>query len=258
MSTTKLVRRFTLTARGRAETAAAIRRRRGVLLIRAISYNLRKNSASGELEDLTHDFDVNVLCLQECDTADLPEKVGHLRLADSTKGNRLGLAIYYDRDRFTALESSSFALNKSMHDRVLAPAHERLIGALLVDEQTGRDVVVGSFHAAPLTASNFVRRKQIRAAHGKLSHIGEGMTTLMVGDFNYPFFTKALTARMNKSGYDLSLSDRRTYTRYMLFRGHFDFATSQGLNIENVETLPGGNSDHRPILVTADYGSETL
>lgn len=179
--------------------------------------------------------------------------LGPLHLADSTKANRLGLAIYYRRDRFTARETTAFALKKSMHDRVLAPAHERLIGTLLIDEETRHELVVGSFHAAPLTASNFLRRKQIRAAHAELAGIGEGMTTLMVGDFNYPFFTKALTSRMKKSGYDLSLSDRRTYTRYKFFRGNFDFATSQGLDIQSVQTLPSGNSDHLPILVRAEY-----
>lgn len=83
--------------------------------------------------------------------------------------------------------------------------------------------------------------------------MGPGLITLMAGDFNYPFFTKNLTAQMNATGYDLSLSDRRTYTRYKLFRGHFDFATSLGMDIDNVETLPSGNSDHLPILISAEY-----
>lgn len=194
-----------------------------------------------------------MLCLQECDTTDLPAEVGNLHLADSTKRNRLGLAVYYRKSRFTAFETKAFALKKSLHDRVLAPAHERLIGTRLVDNEVNRDLVVGSFHAAPLTASNSLRRKQIHAAHAELVTIGKGLPTLMVGDFNYPFFTKNLTAHVKESGYDLSLSDRRTYTRYKFFNGHFDFATSVGLDIENVATLPGGNSDHKPILVSADY-----
>jgi len=62
---------------------------------------------------------------------------------------------------------------------------------------------------------------------------------------------------MKDSGYALSLSDRRTYTRYKVFKGHFDFATSLGLDIESVETLPRGKSDHLPILVTAEYGQDS-
>jgi endonuclease/exonuclease/phosphatase (EEP) superfamily protein YafD len=139
---------------------------------------------------------------------------------------------------------------------VMAPAHERLIGTRMVDNETDHELVVGSFHAAPLTASNSLRRKQIHAAHAELLSMGTGLMTLMVGDFNYPFFTKSLDTHMKNSGYALSLSNRRTYTRYKVFKGHFDFATSLGLDIESVETLPRGKSDHLPILVTAEYGAD--
>jgi endonuclease/exonuclease/phosphatase (EEP) superfamily protein YafD len=194
-----------------------------------------------------------MLCLQECDATELPDLLGPLRLADSTKGNRLGLAIYYSQKRFTSTETKTFALKKSLHDRILAPAHERLIGTRLVDNETQHDLAVGSFHAAPLTASNSLRRNQIHAAHAELLSMGGDLATLMVGDFNYPFFTKNLTEHVKQTGYDLTLSDRRTYTRYRVFKGHFDFATSLGLDIGSVETLPRGKSDHMPILVTADY-----
>jgi endonuclease/exonuclease/phosphatase family metal-dependent hydrolase len=222
--------------------------------MRVISYNLRKHKASGELLALARNFAVDALCLQEVDAGDLPEALGPLRLADTTKGNRLGLAIYYRTSRFTAVDTQSFALKKSVHDRVLAPAHERLIGTRVVDNDTGQELVIGSFHAAPLTASNSLRRKQIHAAHAELLSMGRGLMTLMVGDFNYPFFTKNLHAHMKNSGYALSLSNHRTYTRYKVFRGHFDFATSLGLDIASVETLPRGKSDHLPILVSAEYG----
>jgi endonuclease/exonuclease/phosphatase family metal-dependent hydrolase len=230
--------------------------RRGAPLIRVISYNLRKHTASGELVDLARDFEIDALCLQECDTADLPDTIGDLHLADATKGNRLGLAIYYRRDRFTEIETRTFALKKSLHDRILAPAHERLIGTRVVDNETDHELVIASFHAAPLTASNSLRRNQIHAAHKELLSMGAGLMTLMVGDFNYPFFTKYLLKEMKDAGYELSFSDQQTYTRYKVFRGHFDFATSLGLKIESVETLPRGASDHLPILVTAEYGQD--
>jgi hypothetical protein len=196
-----------------------------------------------------------VLCLQECDTEELPANVGNLHLADSTKRNRLGLAVYYREDRFTAVETKTFSLKKSLHDRLLAPAHERLIGTRLVDRETGREAVVASFHAAPLTALNSLRRNQINAAHAELWSLGDGLPILMVGDYNYPFFTEKLGTHVRESGYDLTLSDQRTYTRYKFFRGHFDFATSVGLDITSIETLPSGESDHMPILVTADYAA---
>jgi endonuclease/exonuclease/phosphatase family metal-dependent hydrolase len=194
-----------------------------------------------------------MLCLQECDTTELPAELGDLHLADSTKRNRLGLALYYRKSRFSAQTTSTFALKKSLHDRVLAPAHERLLGTRLVDTDANRELVVASFHAAPLTALNSLRRNQIRAAHSELRGLGQGLPALMVGDYNYPLFKENLSQRVQASGYDLTLSDTSTYTRYKFFKGHFDFATSFDLRIDKVETLPRGKSDHMPILVTADY-----
>jgi hypothetical protein len=222
-------------------------------LIRVISYNLRKNHASDELIKLVGGNRLDMLCLQECDTTELPAELGDLHLADSTKRNRLGLALYYRKSRFEAVTTATFALKKSLHDRVLAPAHERLLGSRLIDREADREVVVASFHAAPLTALNSLRRNQIRAAHAELRGLGEGLPALMVGDYNYPLFKDSLSQRVQASGYDLTLSDTSTYTRYKFFKGHFDFATSVGLRIDKVETLPRGKSDHMPILVAADY-----
>jgi endonuclease/exonuclease/phosphatase (EEP) superfamily protein YafD len=221
--------------------------------MRVLSYNLRENRASGELVDLAARFDPDVFCLQECGSTGLPERIGRLRLAGATLRNRLGLALYYRESRFTLVATEVHALKKSLHDHVLAPADERLVGAHLRDDDEEKQLVVASFHAAPLTALNSLRRAQIMAAHEKLRALGGGLPTLMVGDFNYPWFHKNLRARMVESGYELSLSDQTTYARYKYFRGHFDFATSTGLDIANVETLPGGVSDHKPILVSAGY-----
>jgi hypothetical protein len=263
--------------------------------VKVISYNLRKNRASGELIALSENYDPDVLCLQECDTLELPEEIGRMHLADSTVRNRLGLAIYYRKDRFTNEKTQTFALKKSLHDRLLTPAHERLIGTRLTDlvarrelvvasfhaapltalnslrrnqirtaherligtrlfdMAAERELVVASFHAAPLTALNSLRRNQIRSAHEELAVLGPNLPTLMVGDYNYPIFKGRLGDHVTQSGYDLTLSDTRTYTRYKFFRGHFDLATSVGLTIDNVETLPRGTSDHMPILVTSSY-----
>ncbi len=228
-----------------------------IALIRVLSYNLRKNHATGELLDLAASTGVDVMCLQEADTTVLPNEVGTLTLADSTKRNRLGLAVYYREDRFKLQGTDTYELKKSLHDRVLAPAHERLVGTLLEDAATGRPIVVASFHAAPLTALNSLRRTQIHAAHAELLRLGHGAPTLMIGDYNYPFFTHALGEKVKASGYDMSLSDRKTYTRYKFFKGHFDFVTSAGLHVQGVETLPRGDSDHMPIVVSAEYGAAT-
>lgn len=207
--------------------------------------------ASAELAGLAHKYELDLLCLQECDTKLLPADLGEMKLADATKLNRLGLAIYYRTDRFTPLETKTFELKKSLHDRIAAPTHERLIGTRFFDAETGQEFIAASFHASPLTALNSLRRNQIKAAHEALKAMGEDLPHFMVGDYNYPLFQKNLGKRIGKTGYDLSLSDRRTYTRYKIFTGHFDFVTSVGMTIDSVETLPIGASDHLPILVTA-------
>ncbi|MFJ3383820.1 MULTISPECIES: endonuclease/exonuclease/phosphatase family protein [unclassified Curtobacterium] len=221
--------------------------------IRVVSYNLREHAANGELAALAEASDADVLCVQECDSNDLAPSVGGLTLAASTKANRLGLAIYKRDDRFEVQDFSIHSLQKSLHDRVLAPAHERLIAMHLHDKQASTDVIVASFHASPLTATNSLRRKQIEAAHQFVRDLSSEAPAIMVGDFNYPWFQTNLRRKIESHGFALSLSDQPTYLRYRKFTGHFDFATSVGLHIAGVETLPAGISDHRPILVRAHY-----
>lgn len=226
--------------------------------MKVISYNLRKHRAAVEIADLADRHGVDVLCLQEADTTDLPAQTGGLRLADATVRNRLGLAVYYRESSFRLEEVRALSLKKSLHDRVLKPAEERMLGVRLHDIDAGREFIVASFHAAPLTALNSLRRHQIRTALGALQDLGPGLPALMVGDYNYPVFKEKLGQRVRDQGYELTLSDSRTYTRYRFFRGHYDFATSSGFEIAHVRTLPQGLSDHLPILVTADLPAASV
>lgn len=220
--------------------------------MKVISYNLRKHRAAGELEELVDAHDADILCLQEADTQALPPHVGGLTLAEATQRNRLGLALYHRENVLRVVDIRAIELKKSLHDRVLKPAHERVLAVRLRDIDTGGDIVVASFHAAPLTALNSLRRHQIRAALDALADLGDGLPILMVGDYNYPVFKESLGQAVRDHGYTLSLSDERTYTRYRVFRGHYDFATSIGFDIQQIRTLPQGSSDHRPILVVAE------
>lgn len=219
--------------------------------MKVISYNLRKHRAAVELEELVAAYAPDVLCLQEADTQALPPRVGDLALVHATQGNRLGLAMYYRENTFGVVGVETFGLKKSLHDRILRPAHERVLGVRLHDIDDGSDFIVASFHAAPLTALNSLRRHQIRAALDSLEGLGSDLPVLMVGDYNYPVFKENLGQVVRDHGYLLSLSDDRTYTRYRVFKGHYDFATSAGFDIDSIRTLPQQSSDHRPILVTA-------
>ena len=218
--------------------------------MKVISYNLQKHRAAGEIAALVREHDPDILCLQVCDVPELPAQIGDLVLADATQGNRLGLALFYRASTFRLQAIRMLGLKKSLHDRIAKPAHERVLGARLSDIDDRQDFIVASFHAAPLTALNSLRRHQIRAALTDLAALGEGLPQLMVGDYNYPIFKENLGQAVRDHGYALSLSDDHTYTRYRVFRGHYDFATSTGFEIERITTLPQGASDHRPILVT--------
>ena len=220
--------------------------------MKVISYNLNKHKAAHELEELVEAHAADVLCLQEAVSEDLPTQIAGLRLAEATVRNRLGLAVYHRENTYTAVEVRTLALKKSLHDRVLKPAEERMLGVRMRDIDHGREFLVASFHAAPLTALNSLRRKQIQAALAELSTLGPGLPILMVGDYNYPVFKESLSQRIRDAGYELTLSDARTYTRYKFFRGHYDFATSVGVTIESITTLPQGSSDHLPILIDAE------
>lgn len=219
--------------------------------MKTISYNLRNNRALSEMENLAIHHEANILCLQEADVTQLPSAIGDMQLVHATEKNRLGLAMYVSGERFDVVSAAAFQLKKSLHDHVMRPAHERLLGARLHDKKHGRDVIVASFHAAPLTALNSLRRHQIRTAIDELTLLGPGLPALMVGDYNYPVFQRRLGRHVREDGYDLSRSDKSTYLRYRVLRGHYDFATSTGLDIESVRTLNRGESDHLPILVSA-------
>ncbi len=223
--------------------------------MKIISYNLREHSARGELTALATDHETDVLCLQECDSTDMPEHLGELYLLEQTKANRLGLAMYLRRDRFEVHGTKLFALRKSLHDRVMAPAHERLLAAHVTDNETGESVVLGDFHAAPLSATNALRRSQIAAAHQGMRALAPAAPALMVGDFNYPWFVRGLQRRLEVTGYQLTRTPAPTYFRYKVFRGYFDFVTSTGFSIDNVSVLPQGESDHMPISLEARIAS---
>lgn len=215
-----------------------------------ISYNLKYHRACRELLDLVQTHRTDVLCLQECDSKLLPREINNLSLAVTTSNNRLGLAIYVDPRRFLIQQNEGFSLQKAFHDRIFFPAEQRLLVTKISDKSTGKDILIGSFHATPPTALNHIRRKQIRTAHEKLLSLSDKVSpVIMVGDYNYPLFKRGLRICIEQSGYKLSYSDKPTYYLASLLGGHFDLATSFNAKINQVKTLPRGMSDHTPILV---------
>jgi len=217
--------------------------------MKLISYNLHHNNAAGELAPLAALHDPDALCLQEADTAVLPARIGDLELVQSTSDSRLGLAIYLRTSRFDPRSLLTVPLEKSLHDLVMKPGEERLATVRAHDAVHGGEVLISSFHAAPLTASNSLRRQQIRTAFAALHDLGPTLPSLMVGDFNYPLFQSGLAKHVGSFGYDLSRSDTSTYRSYGVLRGRYDLALSRGYQNSIVTSLPQDGSDHLPILV---------
>ena len=217
-------------------------------ITKVISYNLRKGKASADLKSLVLVYNVDFLCLQEINSATAPQSIGPLILADMTTTQRLGLALYYNPHTYTLVKTKGYALRKSMHDYILAPAEQRLLVGSFTRVSDHTPLAIASFHASPLSATNSLRRKQIAAAHDLLDKFSLGTPILMAGDYNYPLFKKKLKNAVTENGYSMTLSDKLTYTR--MLPGHFDFITSANATIQGVKTLPKGISDHRPILIS--------
>jgi endonuclease/exonuclease/phosphatase (EEP) superfamily protein YafD len=223
--------------------------------ITLISYNLWQSRAARELAQLVAEYEPDLLCLQEVGSGHLPKRIGPLALTATTTSHYFRVALYAREDRFEVLSASSFRLFRSVHDRLLNYTGERLAAAHLHDRVTGRDLVVGSLHATPLTDPNVSRLRQISDAHRHLRNFGEGLPIVMAGDFNYPVLVSTLRAFVALQGFSLARSRTGTYQNHQRWylRGSFDLATTSGLAVGEIETLPQRASDHKPIRMTLGF-----
>lgn len=217
-----------------------------------ISYNLLKHRAYSEIEGLAKKFTPDAVCLQEVNVTQLPKRIENLELAAGTEKNRLGLAVYIDTDKYEIQEAAAFKLRDAVYDKVAAPTHERLLGVRAIRKDGGESVVLGSFHASPLTALNAVRRTQVKEGLDKLRSLDSEASVLMLGDFNYPVFRKRLQREIEELGFSLFESDTNTY-KTKLARGFFDFGAALKLDLKHIATLKQGASDHLPVFLRTEF-----
>jgi exodeoxyribonuclease-3 len=224
-----------------------------------ISYNLWQSRAQRELPALVAKYQPDLLCLQEVAGSRLPNRIGSLMLVSLTRTNYFRVALYVHEDRFEVVRAASFRLFRSLHDRLLGYTGERLAAARLHDRDTGRDLVVGSLHATPLTDPNSSRLRQVSDAHRHLRQMGRGLPVVMAGDFNYPILTSTLRLHAWSQGFKLHRSRTGTYQSHSrkYLRGSFDLATTSGLAVDEIVTLPQRASDHKPIYLSFRYLAET-
>ena len=220
-----------------------------------VSYNLWQARAQRELPELVEEYDPDLLCLQEVSGVSLPARIGDLHLASMTKSNHFRVALYARSERFEIVTAASFRLFRSFHDRIMGYTGERLAAARLHDRLAGRDLVVGSLHATPLTDPNSSRLRQISDAHHYLRELGHGLPVVMAGDYNYPVLRSTLRMHVAMQGFSVARSETGTYQSHTrsYMKGSFDLATTLGLNVNDIVTLPQQASDHKPIQVTLSY-----
>jgi exodeoxyribonuclease-3 len=200
-------------------------------------------------------YEPDLICLQEAAGFSLPARIGPLRLASASTTNNLRVALYVRSDRFEIVTASSFRLFRSLHDRLLGYTGERLAAARLHDRVTGRDLVVGSLHATPLTDPNSSRLRQVSDAHRHLRSMGHNLPIVLAGDFNYPILTTTLRWFVAAQGFKLARSRTGTYQSHTrkYVKGSFDLATTSGLVVDEIVTLPQKASDHKPIRLVMSY-----
>jgi endonuclease/exonuclease/phosphatase (EEP) superfamily protein YafD len=225
--------------------------------ISLISYNLWESRAQRELPALVASYQPDLLCVQEAAGSRLPARLGGLRLASSTTTNRFRVALYVRDDRFEIVKPASFVLFRSLHDRLLGYAGERLAAARLHDIVADRDLVVASLHATPLTDPNSSRLRQVTDAHRHLRRMGRGLPIVMAGDFNYPILSSTLRLHAWSQGFRLHRSRTGTYQSHYrkYLKGSFDLATTSGLVVDEIVTLPQNASDHKPIRLVMSYAT---
>lgn len=212
-----------------------------------LSYNLHFHVAYPELIGLIRAHAIDVLCLQECFAGELADKLGKLKLAAKTSTGELGLAIYYDPTRFSVRNCDSVPLPLSAYERLRAQERERLLIVELFDRRSRHSFFVASFHATHLIASNALRRQQLKLALSTLNDIHDEQPSVLVGDFNYPFFHERLKDVVQGLGYDLLIPASPTYNGRH-FQGRFDMAALANTNAQ-MQVLPFDVSDHAPILL---------
>jgi exodeoxyribonuclease-3 len=223
-------------------------------VLKVLSYNLWHGRAQRELGPLITEHSPDVLCVQEAYSSSLPTRIGDLALASGTTGNRLAVALYVRPERFTVEASGKVKLSLSRHDRLVGGTDHRLVTARVSDRQTGRRLVLGSFHGTPFTDSNAFRRLQVDDAHEALRRLGPGLPSVMAGDYNHPILLSMLRRHLKRRGFTVARTATSTFHKNRsIVRGKFDLATLSGLDVSAAEVLPRGASDHRPVMFTFEY-----
>ncbi len=204
---------------------------------------------------LAHKYQLDIVCLQECYRGLLPKTEGDFSLADKTMHGFMGLAIYYRTTRFRVLSTARTTMRSSLFEKLNSQENERIVIAKLYDKQQKKELFIASFHAIHLVATNYLRRKQVHEAILFLNKHNppiDGIPTIVVGDYNYPWFHGGLKKIVAAHDYTLFVSKKPTLKNGW-FNGKFDLVSARHVLKVDLLVLPRGKSDHMPVRVNVAY-----
>lgn len=219
-----------------------------------LSYNLQMHGAYEEAFELAAQYDSDAICLQECLPGKLRQRMGDYRLACKTERGPMGLAIYYRPDRLRVVSTTTKRLRIALFEHIHEWYWQRILATKFYDIRSNQEIIIASFHATHLVATNRVRRRQIVEAINVLdSHASPSqLPTILAGDYNYPLFHRRLRKIIENQGYSLFVPPEITYKSGM-FEGTFDFVSTRGVASARLSVLPQGKSDHMALHIQAEY-----
>jgi len=130
---------------------------------------------------------------------------------------------------------------------------DRLLFTRLITKANGKEMIVGNIHAAPLNATNKLRRMQVSEACMAIKDLAsESEPCVLIGDFNYPVFKKSLGRLTEEIGFEVSRPKGCTYKRGVV-RGNFDLMLTRNLEIKTITTIKTQHSDHDLVYAEIEY-----
>lgn len=217
--------------------------------ITILTYNIFLGKAYYELPDLVKKYSPDIVCLQECPPNITKSYIGPLQLGSSASNGSNGLATYYNQDRLKLISKHRYELPKSLYEK--RDSRLRVRQQILEFKEANSNLIffVSNVHLVHLVAPNSSRRKQLAAVFANISKLANNKPSIVVGDFNYPFFRKGIGGLYKDNGFlEAGVSSQVRSHRF----GKFDHVLVSQLEWEEIDykVLPFGLSDHAPVLCT--------
>lgn len=217
--------------------------------IRVGSYNLRSHQAYQEASELVDQYDIDIMCLQECHPAEADDNLGRLALAGTSPLGKVGLAVYYDIDKFSPRHASRYQLPPAWYEHPSMASRYRLQLVRLMLRKNKEELVIGNVHLANLWAPNIARRHQLAAALQLTNDLRGNTPAVVAGDCNYPWPSDGLDQTITSLGFKECGEPYVSTHTSRLLKGRFDrVIATPDVTQQSFSVLPLGGSDHAPLV----------